>query len=125
MFAKDKALVRALFERAINEDDASVATEVLAPDHRFVDGFGEILGLGADGLHALTYDRQLRARDLRFEVEDLIAEDGVVAAVWIASGTTWRGDHVRVRGMSRHQLRAGKIARSLITFNPFGLLPKL
>lgn len=61
----EKTLVRRLFEEAINGNDRGVAEELLSSNHTFVDGFHSILGLGADGFHSLTYDREIRVRDLK------------------------------------------------------------
>jgi predicted ester cyclase len=121
----EKALVRRLFQ-AINANDKEAAAGVLSPNHVFTDGFSRILGHGASGVHSLVYDRQLKVPDLRYEVEELICEPGVVAATWVASGTPLGGSsEVHVRGMSRHRIRNGRIAESLLTFNPLGVLPKM
>ncbi len=120
-----KELVLRLFA-AINDNDETAAGEVLSSSHVFRDGFSDILGYGADGVHSLGYRRELKVPDLRYEVEELISGSGVVAAVWVASGTpVGGGSKVHVRGMSRHRIRDGRIADTLMTFNPLGVLPKL
>ena len=123
--ADGKELVRRLFA-AINDNDEAAAREVLSPSHMFRDGFSNILGYGADGVHSLGYRRELKVPDLSYELEELISEPGVVAAVWVASGTpVGGGGEMHVRGMSRHRIGDGKVAESLMTFNPLGVLPKL
>ena len=118
-------LIRRLFA-AINDNDEEAAGEVLSPNHVFRDGFSEILGYGSSGVHSLGYNRELRVPDLRYEVEELIPGRGVVAAVWVASGTpVGGGSAMHVRGMSRHRIRDGRVEESLMTFNPLGVLPKL
>lgn len=118
-------LVRRLFA-AINDNDEEAAGEVLSQNHVFRDGFSDVLGYGASGVHSLGYRRELKVPDLRYEVEELISGHGVVAAVWVASGTpVGGGGAMHVRGMSRHRIRDGRVAESLMTFNPLGVLPKL
>jgi predicted ester cyclase len=74
----------------------------------------------------LKYDHELKVPDLRYELEELVSEPGVVIAVWEASGTPKNGtQELHVRGMSRHRIQSGRIVESLMTFNPLGVLPKL
>lgn len=122
----EKELVRRLFA-AINDNDEGAASEVLSQSHVFRNGFSEVLGYGASGVHSLKYNHEIKAPDLRYEVEELISEPGVVvAAVWVASGTPLGGGgKVHVRGMSRHRIKDGRVSESLMALDPLNVLPQL
>ncbi len=107
-----KAVVMRIFENVFNEGDAGEAERVIDP---------EVAGrsMGGRGPHeTLLVVASLRRSfpDLRFEVEDLIAEGDQVAAMWTLTGTHLgpflsvapTGRTIRVSGITVFGMRRGR-----------------
>ena len=114
----NKALIRAHYESAANAYRPSVIERQVAPD--FVDHAQPGCGGGPDGVKAQA--RALRAAfpDLTVTIEDLVAEDDVVAV-----RATWRGTHqgsfrgvppigrrIEICGMAFWRIAGGQIRES-------------
>lgn len=107
-----KAVVMRIFENLFNEEISGERERIIDP---------EVLGrpMGGRGPHeTLLVIASLRGSfpDLRFEVEDLIAEGDRVAALWTMTGTHLgpfltvapTGRTVRVSGVTVFELPKGK-----------------
>jgi predicted ester cyclase len=125
---KNKQTVRRLYEEYINQAQRQVLPELVAPDYVGPDG-----GRGPSGF-ATTIDGLRRGvPDIRFKVEDLIAEGDRVTIRW-----TWSGKHTGVLnglppsnrhvendGIAIYELRDGKVARAWLQTDRLGFLQQI
>ncbi len=102
------------------------------------DYVGEDVGL-ADPLHGPRDVRRmallnfLGMQDLRFTLEDVIGEGERFVLIWTLRGTHTgkvmnipaTGQKIETRGMTRYELRDGKIVRSLRVWDVAGLIRQL
>jgi len=133
MPADNKAIVRRLYEEVWNNRKLEVVNELISPSHALQapNVFGSSIGPEA-------YKRQVSNLleaypDLRWAIEDIIAEKDKVVACWTYSGTH-KGDHmgvpptnkkVSVGGITIHHLAGGKIMDSHSNWDALGLMQQL
>lgn len=124
----NKATVRRLYEEATNHDDRALMAELIAPDFVASDG-----RRGPEGYaHGVAI---LRAGlpDVRFAVEDLVAEDDRVAVRWRFEGTHTNvfrgfaptGKRLACEGIAIYRLREGKVVGVTLQNDRLGLLQQI
>ena len=122
---QNKSAVRRLFEDGFNRERAEVLEEVVAPE--YTDAFGEH---GAAAFKKVIAGLRGGFPDIRYAVEELVAEDDSVAARWHWTGThrgVFRGiaptgRHVTNNGIAIFHLRAGKIVAATLETDRLGFL---
>jgi steroid delta-isomerase-like uncharacterized protein len=133
MALPNKTIVRRLYQEVWNERKVEVADELISPSHALVDPNTS----GAQTGPAAYKEQVMRLvsafPDLKFKVHDMICEKDKVVAVWTISGThkgAYNGlaatdKNVSVEGVTIHQIAAGKILDSLVSWDTLGLLKKI
>jgi steroid delta-isomerase-like uncharacterized protein len=133
MAADNKAIVRRLYEEVWNRRKLEVVNELISPSHALQGPtiFGSSIGPEA---YKHQVSNLLEAYpDLRWAIEDIIAEKDKVVACWTYSGTH-RGDYmgvpatnkkVSVGGMTIHHIAGGKIIDSHTNWDALGLMRQL
>jgi steroid delta-isomerase-like uncharacterized protein len=131
MSAENKALVRRWFEEVWNKGDVAAIDELFAAN-----GISHGLGMDQRGpagfkpFHAAYRDA---FPDVRLELEDVIAEEDMVACRWTATATH-RGKglgfpatnrQVRFSGMAFIRVQDGKLVEGWNNFDQLGMLQQL
>jgi steroid delta-isomerase-like uncharacterized protein len=137
MQEQNKALVRRIFEECWNRGDLTNLDQILSSDYVEHDpadeNFGADFGSGPDYFRKTHQTYRSAFPDLKFEIEDLIAEGDRVVARWTTTGTH-RGDlmgisptgkRTSVKGVSVHRIAGGRIKESWIQWDAFGLMRQL
>lgn len=133
MSAANKAIVQRLYEEVWNRRKLEVIKEIISPSHALQapNIFGSATGPEA-------YKRNVQAfltgfPDLRWTIEDTIAEKDKVVACWSISGTH-KGDFmgspatnkkVSVEGITIHNVAGGKIMDSYSNWDVLGMMQQL
>src|SRR5262245_13540926 len=118
---RNRTSVRLLFEECINAGRADLLPELVDDEYRGAQGEVGLSGFGGaiDSLRA-------GVPDIRFTVEDLIAEADRVVARW-----TWSGTHapsnklVSNSGIGIYQLRDARLVRSWLQTDRLGFLQQI
>ncbi|HVS89932.1 MAG TPA: ester cyclase [Candidatus Acidoferrum sp.] len=133
MSMENKAIVRRLYEEVWNKRRVELVDELMSPSHAMHNNHLPDSGIGPE-----AYKREV-ARfvtgfpDLRFTVEDMVAENDKVAVSWTISGThrgEFRGipptgKKISVEGITIHHIADGKIMDSYISLDYLGLMQQL
>ena len=133
MSADNKAVVRRLYQEVWNKRKLEVINELISPSHALQGPtvFGSSIGPEAYKHQVLRFLEGYP--DLRWTVEDTIAEKDKVVACWTISGTH-EGDFmgvpatnkkVSVGGMTIHQIAGGKIMDSHTNWDALGMMQQL
>jgi len=133
MSAENKAIVRRLYEEVWNKRKLEVIEELISPSHALQGPniFGSAMGPEAYKLQVLRFLEGYP--DLRWTIEDTIAEKDKVVACWTIAGTH-KGDFmgvpatnkkVSVDGMTIHHMAGGKIMDSIINWDALGMMQQL
>ena len=129
----NKALVRRNFEVIWTQCNLEVADEIIDPHY-----VGHIAAL-PDTVHGVETFKQvvmlyhLSAPDIRFEIQDQLAEGDKVATRWIAHGTHQgefmgiapSGQRMSVTGMSFHRIEQGRIQESWDDWDALSMLQNM
>jgi steroid delta-isomerase-like uncharacterized protein len=83
----NKALVLRFYDEVWNRGNLEVAEEVFAPDYVRHDLRPTSAAQGPEGQKQIAAAFRAAFRDLRFEIDLILAEGDYVAARWTASGT--------------------------------------
>jgi steroid delta-isomerase-like uncharacterized protein len=126
--AKNKDTVRRLYEQAINEGRTEVFEELVSDD--FVGPFG---ARGAQAFAGVIGDLKKAFPDLRYRLDDLVAEGDRVVVRW-----TWKGTHkgpfrqfaptnseVANGGVAIHHVKDGKIGATFLLTDRLGFLDQI
>src|SRR5258708_14037248 len=130
--ADNKAIVRRLYEEVWNKRKLEIISEVISPSHAL-----QAPNISGSSVGPEAYKRQILLflagySDLRFNIEDMIAEQDKVVACWTFSGTH-RGDYrgipapnkkVSVAGMTIHHLAVGKSKAPFSNWCGFRRIPQ-
>ena len=133
MSAENKAIVRRLYEEVWNQRKLEVVNELISPSHALQ---GPNIFSSSVGPEA--YKRQVSRflegyPDLRWTIENTIAEEDKVVACWTISGTH-KGDFmgvpatnkkISVDGMTIHHIAGGKIMDSHTNWDALGMMQQL
>ena len=128
-----KAIVRRLYEDVWNKRKLELVSDLISPSHALHDNNSAGSSVGPEAYRAQIAIFLAAFPDLRFTVEDIVAEKDKVVASWTISGTH-KGDLWGVRptnkkvsmdGVTIHHLANGKIIDSYITSDALGLMRQL
>ncbi len=129
----NKALIRRNFEVIWSQCNLEAADEILAPEY-----IGHIAAL-PDAVHGVEAFKQvvmlfhLAAPDIRFDIQDQLAEGNKVATRWIGRGThkgelmgiAPSGQRLSVTGMSFHRIENGRIQESWDDWDALSMLQSM
>src|SRR5260370_13462023 len=128
--ADNKAIVRRLYEEVWNKRKLEIISEVISPSHAL-----QAPNISGSSVGPEAYKRQILLflagySDLRFSIEDMIAQQDKVVACWTFSGTpsgAYLGipatnKKVSVDGMTIHHVAGGE---NLESYRQLGALGKM
>ncbi len=131
----NKELVRRVFAELWNEGRYGVAGELFAPGYRGHDPADALWGTGQGPEAVARFVATVRSAsgDVRFSVEDLIAEGDLVMARWRAEGTHTgeilgipaTGGRVDFSGVVLYRVEAGRITEGWHGYDSLELLRQL
>jgi steroid delta-isomerase-like uncharacterized protein len=128
-----KAVVRRLYEELWNNRNLEVVNEIVSPSHALHAPNISGSSIGPEAYKSQVLIFLAGYPDLRFSIEDLIAEKDRVVACWTLSGTH-KGDFmgipatnkkVSVEGMTVHNVASGKIMDSYSNWDALGMMQQL
>ncbi|HEY6450788.1 MAG TPA: ester cyclase [Candidatus Cybelea sp.] len=133
MSENNKAVVRRLLDELWSKGNLSVADECYAAAYTHHDPSTPDFGPGAEGEKKRATLYRTAFPDLRFKIEDLIAEGETVAVRWSSSGTNKgnlggiapTGKRVTITGVSVVRFADGKIVEGWINWDTYGMLKEL
>jgi steroid delta-isomerase-like uncharacterized protein len=129
----NKAIVRRLYDEVWNKRRLEVVDALISPSHALNDPLASDSQVGPKLYKRRVVELTKSFPDLRFTIEDMIAENGKVVVSWIISGThksefmdiPATGRKVSVEGITIHLIANGKILDSYARWDPLGLLRQL
>jgi steroid delta-isomerase-like uncharacterized protein len=133
MSDSNKNVVRRLFEEVWNKGNQQVADELFAPTYTHHDSSTPDGGRGPDGEKRRATMYRNAFPDIRFNVEDLIAEGENVIARWSCNGTH-KGElngiaptnkHFTITGISIARFTSGKMSEGWVSWDALGMMQQL
>jgi steroid delta-isomerase-like uncharacterized protein len=133
MSEENKSVIRRWYVEVTNQGKLEMADELLAPEYVCHDPNSEIGEVRADTLkESITYFRNALA-DMRFEIEDMIAEEDKVVTRWTLSGTHREelfgvkssGEQVGMSGIVISRVANGRIVEEWDEYDLLGLMRQL
>ena len=130
---ENKALVRRVYEEAINRGNMAVVDELNSPNYVAHDpGFPQPVR-GPEGLKQYFMVFRSAFPDVHITIEDMIAEGDTIAVRQTSRGTHQgdlmgmppTGKQVTVTGIAIHKIANGKFVESWINADNLGLLQQL
>jgi steroid delta-isomerase-like uncharacterized protein len=129
----NKGIVRRLYEEVWNKRRLEVVDELISPSHALNDPTVSGSQTGPELYKLRVGELTNSFPDLRFTIEDMIAEKGKVVASWTFSGThkgefmdiPASGSKVSVEGITIHHITNGKILDSYARWDALGLMRQL
>ena len=133
MSTENKAIVRRLYDEVWNKRKLDVVAQLVSPSHALLDPFVSGSQVGPELYRRRVLDLTTSFPDLRFTLDDVIAEKDKVVVSWMISGTHKgefmnlppTGKKVSVEGITIHYIRDGKILDSNARWDAMGLLRQL
>ena len=129
---ENKAVARRFMEDLYNDEDLTVADEIIAPD--YVEHYaGGSERLGTEGLVECVTFWRTAFPGLQFTIEDSIAEGDRVVVRWTARGThkgeymgiSPTGNQVTFSGITTFRIAEGKVQEAWWHLDDLGLLEQL
>jgi steroid delta-isomerase-like uncharacterized protein len=122
-----KAIVNWLFAECLNEGDWSVADQLVSPE------FTGPAGKGPEGFKAMISPLRQGFPDLRFFIQDMVAEGSRVVVRWTSqgthrgmfAGTAPTGRQVSNEGIAIYRVENGKIVESWSQVDRLGVLQQI
>lgn len=130
---ENKQVVHRLIEEGWNQGKTNVVSELLANNCRFHDEVFPHLTSGADNLRRHIESCRVGFPDLKFSIDDTIAERDEVVVHWTARGTH-KGSFLgmpasnkksTVSGTSIYRLEGSKIVESWANWNLMSMMQQL
>jgi steroid delta-isomerase-like uncharacterized protein len=133
MLLDNKTIVRRLYEEVWNKRRLEIVDQLLSPSHALSDPIVSDSQIGPELYKRRVVEFTAGFPDLRFTIEDMIAEKGKVVVSWIFSGTQQgdfmgipaSGRKVSVEGITIHYVTNGKILDSFARWDALGLMRQL
>jgi steroid delta-isomerase-like uncharacterized protein len=130
---ENKALVRRLVAEVWNAGDLDIIDELLAPEWVRHDPAAPEQLRGPDGFRRFVEMYRSAFPDLRFTVEDQVAEGDRVATRWSAVGTHQEelmgmppsGNRAEVTGITLERFSGGKFVESWDQYDALGMMRQL
>jgi steroid delta-isomerase-like uncharacterized protein len=133
MSESNKALCRRFFEQVWNNRNLAAIDELFAPNYVRHAGTGPEFGTGPQSMHRMVNFYLGSFPDVRFTIDDVVAEQDKVVLRWTARATHQgqfegiqpTGKAVNVSGTTLVRIAGGKIAEAWDNFDALGLLQQL
>jgi steroid delta-isomerase-like uncharacterized protein len=133
MSDSNKNIVRRLFDEIWNKGHQQVADELFAANYTHHDSSTPDVGRGPDGEKKRVTLYRNAFPDLRFNVEDLIAEGESVTARWSCRGThkaelngiAPTGKQITISGISVVRFSSGKMVEGWVNWDALGMMQQL
>jgi steroid delta-isomerase-like uncharacterized protein len=130
MASENKAIVRRLYEEVWNKRRVELVDELMSPSHAMHDNHLPDSGVGPEAYKRNVARYVTGFPDLRFTVEDMVAENDKVAVGWTISGThkgefrgiSPTGKKVSIEGITINHIADGKIMDSYVNWDALSLL---
>jgi ketosteroid isomerase-like protein len=133
MSESNKAIVRRLFEEVWNKGHVQVTDELIAPTYMRHDSSSPDFGRGPEAEKKRVTLYRNAFPDIRFTIEDLLAEGETVVARWSCRGTH-KGElngiaptnkQFNVTGVSIARFTNGKMFEGYVNWDALGLMQQL
>jgi steroid delta-isomerase-like uncharacterized protein len=133
MSSINKAVIRRLYDEVWNERKVEVIKEIISPSHALHGPTFSGSSIGPEAYKRTVLDFLAGYPDLRFTIEDTIAENDKVVACWTISGTH-RGEYLEIPatnkkvsfdGITIHHIAGGKIMDSYTNWDVLGMMQQL
>ena len=133
MPADNKSIVRRLYDEVWNNRRLEVADEIIAASHAVHDNHLPDSAIGPEAYKRNVTRWVAGFPDLRFTVEDMVAENDKVVAYWVISGTH-KGEYsgipatnnkISVEGITINHVAAGRIMDSIVNYDALGMMQQL
>jgi steroid delta-isomerase-like uncharacterized protein len=133
MALESKAIVRRLYEEVWNKRRVELVDELLSLSHAIHDNHLPDSGVGPEAYKRNIARYVTGFPDLRFTIEDMVAENNKVTVCWTISGThkgeyrgiSPTGKKVSIEGITINHIADGKIMDSYVSADYLGLLQQL
>ena len=133
MSEQNKTNVRRLFEEVWNKGHVSVADELFAPSYNHHDSSTPDVGRGPESERKRVTVYRHAFPDIRFTIEDLLAEGETVVARWSCRGTHKgelngldpTGKQFNMTGVSIARFTNGKMFEGYVHWDALSLLQQL
>ena len=133
MSSENRAIVLRLYQEIWNKRSLEVISELVSPSHAL---HGPNFSGSAIGPEAYAGQVALFLAafpDLRFAIEDTVAENDKVVACWAISGThkgefmgvPATGKRITIDGMTIHHIAGGKIMDSFSNWDALGFMQQI
>jgi steroid delta-isomerase-like uncharacterized protein len=129
----NKALLRRYYEEVWNQQKLDLVDDIIDPKHiRYESGMPTEI-LGPEGVRKFIQTYITAFPDLKFIIEDIIAEGDRVAVRWIVRGTHYgnlkdiqaTGNPITIPGISFSRIENGKIMEHWTSWDTLLLLTEL
>jgi steroid delta-isomerase-like uncharacterized protein len=129
----NKSVVRRLFEDVWNKGSMPVADELFAPTYAHHDSSTPDFGRGPESEKKRANLYRTAFPDVRFTIEDLIAEGETATARWSCRGThkgdlngiAATGKQFNITGVSNARFTNGKMVEGWVNWDALGLMQQL
>jgi steroid delta-isomerase-like uncharacterized protein len=133
MVMDNKTIIRRFYEEAWNKRRLEIVDELISPSHALNDPIVSGSQTGPELYKRRVIELTTSFPDLRFTIEDIIAEKSKVVVSWIISGTHQcefmdipaTGSRIFVEGITIHHLTNGRILDSHARWDALDLLRQL
>jgi steroid delta-isomerase-like uncharacterized protein len=133
MSEQNKTNVRRLFEEVWNKGYVPVADELFAPTYTHHDSSTPDVGRGPESEKKRVTLYRNAFPDIRFTIEDMLAEGETVVARWSCRGThkgelngiAPTGKQFNINGISIARFTNGKMFEGFINWDALGLMQQL
>lgn len=131
--ADHKHLVRMHFEEIFNKGNLDAIERLYTPDVVVHDPVLPAIPRGHEGMRQYVKTYRGPVPDIHFEVRDIIAEEDLVGARWVVSGTHQgtllalpsTGRFGAIAGHSMYRFEKGRIAEAWVNWDVLGMLQAL
>jgi len=133
MSEQNKTNVRRLFEEVWNKGYVPVADELFAPTYAHHDSSTPDVGRGPESEKKRVTLYRTAFPDVRFTIEDMLAEGETVVARWSCRGThkgelngiAPTGKQFNINGISIARFTNGKMFEGFVNWDALGLMQQL
>ena len=133
MSEENKAIVRRFVEEVWNKGNSSVADQLISANYSHHDNATPEFGLGPESEKKRVNLYRVAFPDLKFTIEDMIAEGNTVTYRWSSHGThrgplsgiAPTGTSITVSGITINRLAGGKIVEGWANWDTLGMLQQL
>jgi steroid delta-isomerase-like uncharacterized protein len=133
MSAENKAIIRRLYGEVWNGRRLDLISEIISPSHALHDNNASDSSIGPEAYKTQVIRFLSGFPDLRFSIDDMVAEDEKLVVSWNIAGTH-RGEFMgipatnkkmSVDGITINHIANGKIIDSYINWDALGMLQQL